>query len=47
MAAFVPPFYFLFYGVQMKKQFVILAKYNEEADRSILSIVDKLSNDER
>ena len=31
----------------MKKLFVTFAKYNEEANRTILSIADKLSNDER
>jgi uncharacterized damage-inducible protein DinB len=31
----------------MKKLFVSFAKYNEEANRAILSIADKLSNDER
>ena len=31
----------------MKKLFVSFAKYNEEANRAICSIADKLSNDER
>lgn len=31
----------------MKKVFVNFVRYNEEADRAILAIADKLSNDER